>query len=177
MTPCPYVLYGDENVRTALRRLHHHAVHSMPVVDRNGCFLGMFGVRSLLRGLLPTSAVMPNGLPDLSFLHESLDALRTRLDQVLTDPVVATLDKEQLDETPHCTPDTSLPELFLLLHKTHSTLPVLVMEGNDHRLEGIVSEWDILERVGLRLLDTDDAEAESRPSGLETTACELPSRQ
>ena len=159
MTLTPHTLQATDTVAKGVRRLHACQVHSMPVVDAHGCFLGMFRVHGLIRGLLPGPAVWAHsGLDDLSFLREPLEIIHQRLDQVSSQPVVDHLDHSDDGNIRYCRPDTPLPELLLLLYKGHSSVPVLVVAGDDKHLVGIVSEWDILGRVGMKLLGPDGNE-------------------
>ena len=59
-------------------------------------------------------------------------------------PVVNFLEKKK--KLMFCTPDTAFPELLSLLdHSPDSSLPVLIVEGDERKVVGMVSPWDVLE--------------------------------
>ena len=52
-----------------------------------------------------------------------------------------------------CTPDTSFPQLLELLEQSKdSSLPVIIVEGSARKLVGMVSAWDVLEGIIMKLL-------------------------
>jgi CBS domain-containing protein len=52
-----------------------------------------------------------------------------------------------------CKPDTSFPELLALLEESKdSSLPVIIVEGDTKKLAGMVSAWDVLEGIIMKLL-------------------------
>ena len=47
-----------------------------------------------------------------------------------------------------CKPSTSFPEVFELLDQSEDTsLPVIVVKGKRKKLVGMISSWDVLERL------------------------------
>jgi CBS-domain-containing membrane protein len=49
MLPNPTVLKPTDLISTAARCIMEHRYRSVPVVDEDGCYMGMFGVNCLLR--------------------------------------------------------------------------------------------------------------------------------
>ena len=66
--------------------------------------------------------------------------------QIANQPVVNYLEKKK--KLIFCTPQTKFPELLALLEQSKdSTLPVIIVEGENHKLVGVVSVWDVLEGI------------------------------
>lgn len=174
MTYRVITLQPSDRVIDALQVMHRHHVRNLPVVDGNGSFIGLFGVRRLSRLLLPKAARDLNrySITDLSFLPDETEQIRNRWQHVASRPVSEFLEKEK--KLLFCTPDTTFPQLLELIDRSKdSSLPVIVIEGTARRLVGMVSAWDILEGIIMRLLVKDsalDPEAtDGRESGGATT--------
>ena len=129
--------------------MNENRVHDLPVVDEDGCFMGMFGVRRLIRTLLPVAAQLDEyGLSDLSYMSDDLPELVERLTEVGTQPVSDFLDKHK---PVVCGRNTPLVELMKLLTKSETSLPVIVVKGKRQKVVGMVSNWDVLAKIGARL--------------------------
>ena len=174
MTSHVVTLQPSDKVADALALMRKHHVRNLPVVDDNGAFLGLFGVRRLSRLLLPRAAVDLSryNVADLSFLPDEVVQMSERWREVAREPVERFLEKEK--KLLFCTPDTSFPQLLELLEQSKdSSLPVIVLEGDARKLVGMVSAWDVLEGIIMKLLveeaaaDTASAQdkgPESKPS-------------
>ena len=135
-----------DTVSHGLRTMHEHHVRTLAVVDPDNRFLGLFGIRQVVDLLLPKAAQIEYGLTDLSFMPDDLGELYHRLQDVGQTPVSEFLDKP--GDILRCEPSTPLPEVLELLHLSINTsLPVVVVDGEDNRLVGMVSGWDVLERL------------------------------
>ena len=146
-------LRPDAKVVDALRTMHQKHIRNLPVVDENGSFVGLFGVRRLSRLLLPQAArdLDRYSISDLGFLPDEVDQLAERWREVASRPVSEFLEKEK--RLLFCTPDTSFPQLLELLEKSKdSSLPVIVVKGKTRKLAGMVSAWDVLEGFVIKLL-------------------------
>ena len=65
-----------------------------------------------------------------------------------------------------CTPATAFPELLALLDESKDTsLPVIVVEGDTHKLVGMVSTWDVLEGIIMGRLINDNKNDGSAAQG------------
>jgi CBS domain-containing protein len=149
------MLDPNAKIRDGLRLMHEQHVRTLAVVDGKGCFVGLFGVRQVVHLLLPRAAQDQYGLTNLSFMPDDLGDLYHRLRDIGDRPVADYL--ENKDDLLVCDPDTSLPELLELLHQSFNTsLPVLVVEGEDNKLVGMVSGWDVLEKLVANVFDYDD---------------------
>jgi len=143
-------LKPTDKVCDALEVMHTKQIRNLPVVDDDDQFIGIFGIRSLIRLLLPRAAQVKYGLTDLNFLPDEVGVLYERLEEVGQKPVSEFLEKKK--NLVFCKPSTSFPEVLELLHKnTDSSLPVIVLKGKHKRLVGMVSSWDVLEKLVLNL--------------------------
>jgi acetoin utilization protein AcuB len=153
MTSRVITLRPDDRVADALLMMHKHHVRNMPVVDDNGTFIGLFGVRRLGHLLLPRAAVDLSrySVSDLSFLPDEITQMSERWQEVARQPVERFLEKKK--KLLFCTPDTSFPQLLELIEQSKdSSLPVIVLEGDERKLVGMVSAWDVLEGIVMKLL-------------------------
>ncbi len=150
MTPDPLTLNPDESVADALKKMYHAHVRSLPVVDAEGSFIGLFSICRLIEVLLPEAAMAGEGsLMDLSFVHPTMTEIMENLESLGPLPVSEVLEKKK--RLTICEPTTSVMEMMLLLHEIHTSLPVVVVKGKTKRLVGIVSYWDVLSKMATRL--------------------------
>ena len=133
----PTVLKPTDFISTAARCIMEHRYRSVPVVDEDGCYMGMFGVNCLLRQVLPKAAIMEDGLENVSFIHETLADLHERLREVEDEPVTVCMNTE-VETLP---PDTPLIKTLLLLYRTKTSIPVV--ETGTCKLLGMISYWDV----------------------------------
>ena len=153
MTSRVITLHPDDKVLDALMLMHKHHVRNMPVVDDSGAFIGLFGVRRLGHLLLPRAAVDLSrySVADLSFLPDEIEQMSERWQEIAREPVARFLEKKK--KLLFCKPDTSFPQLLELIEKSKdSSLPVIVIEGDTKKLVGMVSAWDVLEGIVMKLL-------------------------
>ena len=150
-------LSPTDRVSTGLRIMHEQHVRSLAVVGDDDEFIGLFGIRQVVHLLLPKAAQIEDGLTDLSFMPDDLGEMYDRLQEVGDKPVSDFL--EGREGLLICDPSTSLPEVLELLHLSFNTsLPVLVVDGDRNTLVGIVSGWDVLEKIVMNVFnDIDDA--------------------
>ena len=164
MTSRVVALRPADKVADALSMMRKHHVRNLPVVDDSGAFIGLFGVRRLGRLLLPKAAVELSryNVADLRFLPDEIAQMSERWREVAKEPVERFLEKEK--KLLFCTPDTSFPQLLELLEQSKdSSLPVIVLEGNARKLVGMVSAWDVLEGIIMKLL-AEEAGADTPPA-------------
>ncbi len=101
----------------------------------------MFGVNCLLKEVIPKEVFVPQGLENVSFIHESFEELYQRFDSVKKQPVSTCINQE----IQPVTPDTSLTEIMLQLYNTRASIPVV--EPGTCKLLGMISYWDIIEKI------------------------------
>lgn len=161
MTSRLFTLKPDDTVAEALCLMHDKHVRNLPVVDNDGMFIGLFGLRRLSRLLLPIAAsdLGRYSISDLHFLPDDSGLINDRWRDIAGHPVSDYLEKKK--KLLFCTPQTKFPELLALFDENkYSTLPVIVIEDDTRKLVGVVSIWDILEGIVLgRLMSNNQAEA------------------
>lgn len=149
-----------DKVSDALRVMHQHQIRNLPVVDEKGQFVGLFGIRRLTKLLLPKAAQIRGGLEDLSFMSDEKSEITHRLKDALERPVSDFLEKKK--HLIFCKPSASFPELLELLEQTPDTsLPVIIVKGKKKKLVGMISAWDVLEKLLLEMSDLQDLETEN----------------
>lgn len=141
MAPNPTVLKPTDLISTGVRYIMEHRYRNLPVVDDDGCYRGIFGVNCLLRLALPKAAIMEHGLDSVSFIRESLADLHQRLREVEDQPITLCMNTEV--ET--VDPDTPLVETLLILYRTKTSIPVV--EPGSCKLLGMISYWDVGDRI------------------------------
>src|SRR4030095_13722140 len=89
-------LQDTDTVREATRRMLQNRVSDLPVVDASGKLLGMLKLELLLAVVLPRACLIGPGVPDLSFVPDTIDDLRARMREIEDKPV-----KEFVIDAPH----------------------------------------------------------------------------
>lgn len=139
-------LKPKDRVCDALNIMHEKQIRNLPVVDEDDQFVGLFGIRPLVKMLLPEAGKIKFGLKDLSFMPDELGELYERLGSIVQRPVSDFLEKKK--KLTFCKPSTSFPEVLELLDQSaDSSLPVIVVKGKRKKLVGMVSSWDVLEKI------------------------------
>jgi CBS domain-containing protein len=152
MSTSVLTLKTDVTVAEALLAMSRHKVHNIPVVDEGGAFVGLFSLRRVTRELLPTAARVDAETfhMDIAFLTDRSDEYLQRLKDLGSRPVSDLLEKKK--KLRFCSPETPIPRLLQLLSENPTSLPVLVVEGKKRRVVGMVSSWDVLSKIAVRLL-------------------------
>ena len=146
----PSTLKPDDKVEFAVHYIMDKRYRSLPVVDEEGCYLGMFGVNCLLKQVIPKAVFMQRGLKNVSFIHESLGELYTRYEAAREQAISMCM---STDIKP-VAPDTPLTEILLQLHDTGHSIPVV--EPGSCKLLGMISYWDVGQQI-LQAGKTSDA--------------------
>ena len=141
MDPNPTTLKPTDTIECAARYIMEKRYRNVPVVDDNFCYLGMFGVNCLLKQVIPKSVFIDEGLKNVSFIHESLEDLYQRFNEVKHQSISNCLN----DEVSPVSPNTPLTETLLQLYETRSSIPVV--EKDTCKLLGMISYWDVGEKI------------------------------
>ena len=143
----PTTLSPDDTVGRAAELLRKEHVLSLPVVE-DGKLVGMFGLHDLVRLLMPRAVTLTgqglDSLTDLDFVVDSLEEVRSRMQDVGRTRVGKHLERGS-GRTP-LDPDSSFTEALFLVYRLGRDLPVV--EKGTGRLAGMVSPWDVLDRLG-----------------------------
>jgi CBS domain-containing protein len=152
MTRNPVTSAPDTRLEDALALMRQHHLHNLPVVGADGKLLGVLGLSGLTRALLPVAAqLIGAGLLDLSYLPENLGELRERLEGLRGLKVADFLPSK--DEMVVCKPDASVHELIYLMSHSSSRPGIVLVTGDAGELLGVVTDWDILNKLALRFLE------------------------
>lgn len=141
MDPNPTVLRPTDTIKTAADYIMKNRYRSLPVVDEEDRYIGIFGVNCLLRLVLPKAVMMEAGLENVGFIQESLHDLHERLREVEDQPITSCLTRDITTVTPR----TPLVETLLLLYRTRISIPV-VAPGTG-KLVGMISYFDVGEKI------------------------------
>ncbi len=152
MSRDPVTAHADERVTDALIKMCGKHIHNLPVMDSDGKFLGLFGLRNLLRALLPKAAIISPALKSLDFLADNLKEVIESLQEVADQPVKNYLDREHLIL---CRTDEPIMEVIRKLYEAPTSLPVVLVESDGAHLVGMISYWDILAHISAQLGDVD----------------------
>ncbi|MEN8214204.1 MAG: CBS domain-containing protein [Pseudomonadota bacterium] len=152
MSPDPVTALADERVSDALVKMCHKHIHNLPVMDNDGNFLGLFGLRNLLHALLPKAATITPALQSLDFLTDNLEEVTQTLEDIADQPVANYLDNENLIL---CRTNEPIMEVIRKLYEAPTSLPVVLVASDGARLVGMISHWDILEYISAQIGDID----------------------
>ncbi len=152
MSRDPVTAHADERVRNALVKMCDKHIHNLPVMDSDGKFIGLFGLRNLLRALLPKAATISPALKSLVFLADNLEEVIESLQEVADQPVKNYLDRDHLIL---CRTDEPIMEVIRKLYEAPTSLPVVLVESDGAHLVGMISYWDILAHISSQLGDVD----------------------
>lgn len=130
--------HPDDTVEEVLDRLDEHNIRAVPVVDDNGCMVGMFCLNTVLENLLPVAVTMPDGLQRLNFVVGAAPGVAKRLYKLKPKKVSEIMDTDTL--VVH--PDTQTWEAIRLMVKYGSPIPVVEEESG--KLLGLISEQSAL---------------------------------
>jgi CBS domain-containing protein len=136
----PTTLKPTDTIKRGAGIIMEKRFRSIPVVDENGCYLGMFGVNCLLRQVIP-KAVFLHGLDNVDFIHESFDELYDRFAEVKDRPIEFCMNREIVPVAP----DAPLTKTLLQLFETHAAVPVV--EPDSCKLLGMISYWEVGEKI------------------------------
>lgn len=129
-------LKDTDTVGDATAQMLRHRVTDLPVVDGTGKLLGLFKLDRVFASLLPKAALLGYGMPDLNFVADTLDDLRTHMHTIEHEPVTSFVMQ------PHTVrPESSPLELVLLLYRGANSVPVV---SDDGKLLSMVSARDLL---------------------------------
>ena len=140
MLPNPVTVLESASLTHAIDLLFRHTIKNLPVVDATGRYMGLFGIHTLVRHMLPRAATLDadTNIGDLAFVHTTLENLKERLTGLLDEPVIRFADTAIRP----LAPDMGLMETLLHLYQHRHNLPVA--DPHTGRLLGLVTYWGIL---------------------------------
>lgn len=144
----------DTTVEQALAIFKEKSIRNVPVVDDNGIFCGLFGLKEVLTNLLPKAATMKDGLESLSFVNGAAPGIAKRLEKLHSEKI-----SQFMNEKPHTVEcETSTIEALRVM-AVHGS-PVVIRETGTQNFKGIISRKTLLDDLYVLLEEIEkDAEA------------------
>ena len=141
MTSDPLRLRDTLSVGDAARTLIAERQTSVPVVDSEDRYLGMFGTADLLGLLVPRVALAGSLAPNVRFVDDDPRALTARFEALKHRALGDVADRDVVV----LAPDTPHIDAFRVFCRNPQSLPVVDPESG--RLLGMVSYWDVVGQV------------------------------
>jgi CBS domain-containing protein len=141
-------LAPDTSVEDALKILDKHKIDTLPVVEEDGLFLGLFGRRILMKNLLPVSVAMSDGI-QLDVKIPAAPGIARRLKKVMPLPIHEFADRK----VPYVHPEMALWQCVSLIVQYGAPLPVL--ETETKKFIGLISDESALSEL-IRLKSSED---------------------
>lgn len=141
MIRAPKFVRETDTIGMAAREIVENRCISLPVVDSEDRFVGLFGIFDLLALLVPRVAVIGNLLPNLQFLSDDDDQMRQKFTSLKDSPLTRAVNREAA----RVHPDTPLIEAIRLLCRSHLVIPVVTRDSE--KLIGIISYWDAARHI------------------------------
>jgi CBS domain-containing protein len=138
MTANPPVVLDSDSVADAAAKLVTHRASVLPVVDADGKYVGMFGIRDLLSLLVPRSALAGDLVPNLRFLGDDPEALRRKFQAAKTRTAGDTADRRAATLHP------DMPEIEALRAFSREQATLAVVARDTGKLVGVVCGWDAI---------------------------------
>jgi CBS domain-containing protein len=136
MTAAPLTIRDDDTVANAATRMVARHFTSLPVVDAEDRYIGMFGIYDLLGLLVPRVALAGNLMSNLRFMSDDPDELRRKFHEIKGRRVADAVDRNAAA----LHPETPEIEAIRLFSRNHSALPVV--DPQTRKVVGIISCWD-----------------------------------
>ncbi len=145
------VLRPTDTVSTAFQLMRKMGVRFLPVIDDNGKYLGVFTSPTLIKLLLPRALTIKLGgmneahhaLNDLRFYNMDKESFHNSLAEDKNESVMNYLSDP--DSIPILSPDTSVMEGVLMLHKYKRH--VILVEPDTNKFVGVVSINSVLREI------------------------------
>jgi CBS domain-containing protein len=142
MDPNPIRIQDSDTIGIAARKIMRRRYRSLPVVDDQRIFLGVFKVNRMLGLILPEHCTHQSIVAAAEAHADlTLDDLRDNLEAITQQPVTLCIEKEVVSVSP----ETSLIETLLTMYHHKRNLPVV--DEASGRLEGMISYYDIGEKI------------------------------
>ena len=150
MSPVKTPLYSDQPAGSVIDFMREHHMEMVPIVDRENNFVGLLSAGTLMRMLLPRSISMMRGIKHASYLRESPQELRQRMDEI-RDKTLADL-VTPYAKTVH--PDAALADALMAITEQQFIVPVV---DDDNKLVGAISYFSIMHAVDEEVSKEGDA--------------------
>ena len=142
MTANPPSLRDTDSIAAATALLIEGRHLGLPVVDKDGRYIGMFGADDLLGLVVPRVAIAGgNVVPNLRFVGDNPKALAERFRESAQQSVGSIADRNAIA----LAPETPQIEAFRIFCRSRTSLPVV--EPGSRKLVGLVSYFDVMGAV------------------------------
>lgn len=138
MTTTPPVVRDTDTIATAAQKLISKRYLGIPVVDKDGRYVGMFGADDLLGVVVPRVAIAGSVASNLRFVGDDPKELSARFRDLNQEPVGKIANRNAVV----LSPDTPQIEAFRIFCRSRASLPVVDPETG--KLVGLVSYWDVM---------------------------------
>jgi CBS domain-containing protein len=136
-------LSEDSTVEDAVRQILDSGLPALPVVDRDGGLVGVFGEREFMAALFPGYV---GELHYAGFVPKLLDQALEKRAACRAEPVGRHMNREHVD-VPSEASDIHVAETFL-----HHRVLILPVRG-DNGVEGVITRSDFFAKLAKRFLD------------------------
>ncbi len=132
---------ADQNVGDILKLFEERNFRSLPVVDKDGNFEGLFTMGVVLKNLLPTAAAIEDGVENLDFMISSAPGAAKRLKKLQQKTIGEVMNKDciTLEE------DTNTWEAVRVM-KTHGS-PIPVLAKGSRKFVGMISTHSLMREL------------------------------
>ncbi|MEG3618905.1 CBS domain-containing protein [Magnetovibrio sp. PR-2] len=143
MAPIKVSIYADEKAKDVIDFMVEKHMGLVPVTERDGTFAGLISGDSLMTHMLPKAlSTMGNlfgrgGLQKASFLNETAEDMKHRLDGLGERTIGELLDRK----VKSITPDTPLIDALMMIKDKQYVVPVV---DENKKLLGAISFFSVL---------------------------------
>ena len=137
MGPVSVPLYADDPASTAIDFMREKRTGLVPVINRDGTFVGMLSGDRMMHFLIPRAITMMPGRKHASYLQESPAEVQARLDDLRTQTIADLIDPD----VKVAREDTPLIDAMMLISEKQFVVPVLDAED---KLIGAISFFTLL---------------------------------
>lgn len=141
MRTLPIYVHKEDTLETAISKMIDGHIRYIPVVDGDGVLLGEVNAEELVYNLLPKSMHLINPCNKSSFLRETIQDFKVRLDQMLNDQV-----KNHIKEMPTVIETSPASQALAIICNTHRLIAVIDNE-KDRKLKGVIDFTSILSSI------------------------------
>jgi CBS domain-containing protein len=143
MNPAPPSVPIDATFGAALTILRDSRATSLPAVDANGVYKGLFDLKDVWDVLLPKAAQLQRkSLENLAFVSTSVDTMKKHLLDAADLPITRFLTAE---DAPPLHPDSPLLQAILLFDQYGES--IAVVDRGTKKLVGSIASWQILDAL------------------------------
>ena len=137
MGPVAVPLYADDPAATAIDFMREKRSGLVPVIDRDGTFVGLLSGDRMMHFMIPRAITMMKGKKRASYLQESPAELQARLDALREQTIGDLIDPD----VKVAYEDTPFIDAMMLISERQFVVPVL---DEDNKLVGAISFFTML---------------------------------